>query len=245
MTTQIPDRLVNRFSAIELGELELYGVLQGELFPYDGSGVRYAWKNKPVIPEKRSASLIRGYVSTIVLHEDARLELTRFDYPFSEPRTSTDISEFLEGNGWLRMSPHDAWPRVSIPFRDGRIVGDESQWVLLDKVALGELRVPDKRDWFEWIEPRQVSMDEPVLAGRIARSFQRRDISGGTWVDLEEAMPRQYEWARYQIRRGGKIIARVRTGGSTGEPGGAWLLFGLNELPLEAGDELWAVDRLA
>lgn len=245
MTTQIPDRLVNRFSAIELGDLELYGVIQGELFAYDASGVKYPWRNKPVIPEKRSASLIRGYVSTVVLHEDARLELTRFDYPFAEPRTSTDVSEFLEGNGWLRMSPHDAWPRVSIPFRDGRIVGDESQWCLFDKVALGEIRFPSKRDWFEWIEPKHVSLDDPVLAARVSRSFQRREVIGGTWVELDGALARQYEWARFQVRRGGKIIARVRTGGSTGELEGAWLLFGLNELPLEAGDELWAVDRRA
>jgi|GEM_PF-5648777 len=244
MTTQIPDRLINRFSAIELGELDLFQVLTGELSAYDGTGVKYPWRNRPTIPEKRSASLIRGYVATIVLHEDARLELTHFSYPFSSPAIAPiEVSEFLEADGWLRMSPHDAWPRVSIPFRDGRIVGDESQWVLFDKVALGELRSPRSRDWFDWVEPKHVSLDDAVLAGKVSRSFQRRDVEGGTWVELQAPLAVEHEWSRFQVRRNEKVVARVRTGGSTGEPDGPWLLFGLNDQPLKAGDELWATDR--
>jgi hypothetical protein len=131
MTDQVPDALFAEHPSIDFGSLQLYHIIQGDprldhgwgdgLFPLPVATAPYF--NGPTC-------LHRGYVATFVLKADGRLELRSFcrPVPGQAPRDE-DVRIHLEGDFWLVMKPTFRGMRTYVPFKDGRIVTDRTQWL--------------------------------------------------------------------------------------------------------------------
>jgi hypothetical protein len=81
-----------------------------------------------------------GYTATLRLNPDGSLTLVEYlfvtyyrktgDGPldFETSRVVQDVNERIPGDFWLVCSPAFGEPQTYIPFRDGRIVLDQSEW---------------------------------------------------------------------------------------------------------------------
>ncbi len=62
------------------------------------------------------------------LHSDYRLELKHFDFPYADNAPPQICSAFFMGDFAITFRPFFFGPSTVVPFRDGRIVPDRSQW---------------------------------------------------------------------------------------------------------------------
>jgi hypothetical protein len=133
MTAQIADRLINKHPRVMLRGLQLYGVTRGDISANNGWGERYKFANPPRPPEGISpcSALWRGYIATFRLDQVGELELISYRYPFGSSKAKTQrVNEKLSGDFWLVFKHNFFGPRTYVPFKDGRIVEDESTWVI-------------------------------------------------------------------------------------------------------------------
>lgn len=133
MTAQVPDRLMNKHPRVKLRGMHLYGVVRGDIRTNSGWGQRYEF-TKPPTPTKdvpRCSALWRGYTATFRLDSEGELELVSYRYPRSLTKTETEpVNEKLSGDFWLVLKHNFFGPRTYVPFKDGKIVEDESEWVV-------------------------------------------------------------------------------------------------------------------
>ena len=131
MTAQAADNLINDHPAVDFGGLHLHGIIRGNIHSNNGWGEPYRFTN-PADPPKdvpRCSALWRGYVATFRLATDGQLELLEYSYPLSLSKARKQaVKETLTGDFWLVMKHNFFGPRTYVPFRDGRIVEDQSEW---------------------------------------------------------------------------------------------------------------------
>ena len=133
MTDQASERLDNAHPDVDFGPLRLYRVITGDIATNHGWGVPYPYSSPPNLPDSRirNSAIARGYIAHYSLSADGRLTLNSYTYP-SVPPLSRDIvetvNEPLTGDFWLVMKPYFRDPRTYVPFRDGVIVVDQSEW---------------------------------------------------------------------------------------------------------------------
>lgn len=133
MTAQSPDKLDNAYPDIDFGPLKLYRVVTGDIQSNSGWGEPYPFSSPPTLPgDQRSfSSLWRGYVSHFRLSADGTLTLLSYTYPNSPSlgrNNRQTVNETLVGAFWLVMKPAFRAPRTYVPFHDGIIVLDRSEW---------------------------------------------------------------------------------------------------------------------
>ncbi len=132
MTMQAPDVMERDEGAIELPRLQLFGVLVGDIddprssttYPFSYQGNR----TKIVM----CTALWRGYISAYLLRADGRLVLKRAVYPFTPNADPDVVNEELVGDFWIDLREWFMGCGVRVPFRQGRIVADESEWRTLE-----------------------------------------------------------------------------------------------------------------
>lgn len=131
MTAQRSDILVND-SDIEFGCLQPYFVQRP-----DRSN---AFPVPVVLPEsnRMCSALWRGYVATMRLHPDGRLELEEYAFPFAAPGTPPQrCNALFEGNFAITLRPFFFGPSTEVPFHRGRIASDPDEWTVDDRAMAG------------------------------------------------------------------------------------------------------------
>ncbi|WP_425396840.1 hypothetical protein [Aeoliella sp.] len=135
MTAQHSDILIND-SDVELSFLRPYFVCSASGEGGDAS----AFPVKPIIPESNflSTNLWRGYVATMRLHRDGRLELVKYDYPYAVEGTPPQLCNALfTGDFSITFRPFFYGPDTTIPFLNGYIVRDREKWQVDDQTLSG------------------------------------------------------------------------------------------------------------
>jgi hypothetical protein len=128
MTNQVPEILIVENGAIELPAMRLYGVIQGDVADRKSWG-RYPFETTGSSAKMTECSALwRGFVSTYKLSVDGTLCLEKLEYPFSEGAEPDDVHEVLHGNFLLELRESFRGASVRIPFVDGVLVRDQSQW---------------------------------------------------------------------------------------------------------------------
>jgi hypothetical protein len=134
LTAQIPEKLVNNAENIDFGEFHIHSICVSK--PADFNNWKgYPFKNKGNMDKfVASSACWRGYVSVYELAPSGELTLIRFEYPFGrEKREHDKVNELLVGNFWLELRESFFGSKMFIPFKDGKIVDDESEWILQNK----------------------------------------------------------------------------------------------------------------
>lgn len=124
----MPDKLEIRLHDFDYENPFLYGVIVGDINSNHGWGERYPFRTSATPPEGLvSSDLHQGYISCYVLTEQGELLLDRFEYPYQD-RADDPVNEFLTGNFWMIFRAGYYGDRTYIPFVQGKIVTDQSQW---------------------------------------------------------------------------------------------------------------------
>ena len=140
MTAQSSEILIND-SDVDLGGLEPYFVRREDRTK--------AYPVLPIVPESstRCSMNWNGYVATMRLHSDYRLELEHFDFPFADDSPTQMCNAYFVGDFSITFRPFFFGPNTTIPFRAGRIVPERDAWQIddqsLDGVVLSIARSPD------------------------------------------------------------------------------------------------------
>jgi len=132
MTAQVPDRLMNKHPRVQLRGMQLYGVIRGNIRANSGWGQRYEFTRPPTPPKDvpRCSALWRGYTATFRLDSEGELSLVSYSYPRSKKKAEIEsVNEKLSGDFWLVFKHSFFGPRTYVPFKDGRIVEDDTEWV--------------------------------------------------------------------------------------------------------------------
>ncbi len=215
MTAQAPDQLVNRYANVDFGELNLYGVIRGDVTANHGWGERYAFETEPSFPDenKTCSALWRGYIAEFTLTDDGAVTLDAYHFPFAPNKPRQAVNERLFGDFWLVMKSTFEGNRVYIPFRNGIVHEDENEWVIEGDDSLDELKHPKREKSFE---PKNVPIDNPVFVGVVERvTFD--ELLEGYPNDYARSRPSAYHyWCEMRIHRDGRIIADTKICGSSG-----------------------------
>jgi hypothetical protein len=132
MTAQMPDQLINKHPRVNLRGLNLYGVIRGDVRSNSGWGKPYEFSRTPHARKDtpRCSANWRGYVAVFQLHAAGYLELVYYRYPLSLGKSKTEtVCEKLSGDFWLVFKRNFFGPRTYIPFRNGRIVEEQTEWI--------------------------------------------------------------------------------------------------------------------
>jgi hypothetical protein len=128
MTMQAPEVLESEAGAPDFPNLKLVGIQIGDIDdPRSSKNYPFAHKGQPSKTTMCTA-LWRGYVSAYRLRADGRLTLVRFEYPFTPEIAPDDVEEVLVGDFWLDLRESLLGDGIRVPFRDGRLVIDQTQW---------------------------------------------------------------------------------------------------------------------
>lgn len=140
MTAQWADNLTNKHPCVSFGDFRCYGLTRrkpAECLGWDGVlGDLFDFPRPPIPPMRGCCTgCYRGYIANLVLNADGTLALASFDYfrPTDANPIHFDndpVGEKITGEFWLMLRP-DFYtdPTIFVPFRDGQIIADQSQWV--------------------------------------------------------------------------------------------------------------------
>ena len=148
MTAQAADKLLNNHPRVDFGDLRLYGLIRSS--PTESnrwSGVLGEVFDYPRLPRDQkdgySTACYRGYVASHRLNPDGTLTLVGYEYTHLEPTTidgkesvsiqteEDAVNESVTGDFWMILRPHFySDPSTFVPFRDGHIIEDRSQWIV-------------------------------------------------------------------------------------------------------------------
>ena len=149
MTAQTADKLRNNHPRVDFADLSLFGLTRSDpACANRWSGVLGDVFDYPCPPrgqiESHSTSCVRGYVASHVLNGDGTLSLSHYEYMVYRFETidgrdslSIDIEEdridqCVRGDFWMIMRlEFYSDPTTYVPFRNGQIVEDQSQWQVL------------------------------------------------------------------------------------------------------------------
>ncbi len=129
MTAQVADRLINACPELDLPGYQLFGVFTGAPNSKHEKIEPYRFESKAT-PDPRivSTAVARGYISLYRLNSAGRLMLNGFAYLPHKGRAPDLVHEELIGDFWLLFRLSFFGEGVFVPFRNGVIVSDRSQW---------------------------------------------------------------------------------------------------------------------
>lgn len=131
MTAQAPEKLTNEHARVDLGSMNLYRVIRGDVSQNHGWGIPYEFEHLSSPPKdaRRGSFLWRGYIANFRLTAKGCLILCGYSYPVAESKKEERFEEVLHGNFWMVMKHNFFGPRTYIPIYDGRIVESEADWI--------------------------------------------------------------------------------------------------------------------
>ncbi len=121
MTNPRPHSLKNKCYKVNLRNRRLYSINAGPWHPEMGPSGRAPFKSVPSEPKL----ICRCH---FVLEENGDLYLKKFTYPHSRSVFSDVVNEKLTGDFWLTFRWRPFGDGLYVPFVDGVIVFDRSQW---------------------------------------------------------------------------------------------------------------------
>ena len=128
MTQQFPEQLTSHHQCLDFTDLALYRLFRG--IPEAPEPLVY-----PTPPTPNSdiycTALDRGYVAELVLDADGFLTVVAFRYCSNVADQAWNIapmSDRIDGDFWLDFRPEYWGDQTFVPFRDGRLVCDRSEW---------------------------------------------------------------------------------------------------------------------
>ena len=129
MTAQIADRLINASPDLDLPGYQLFGIFTGEPASEHGTIEPYRFTSKAT-PDPRmcNTAVARGYISLYRLNSSGRLTLNGFAYLPHNGRAPDLVHEELTGDFWLLLRQSFFGDSIYVPFRDGILASDRSQW---------------------------------------------------------------------------------------------------------------------
>ena len=138
MTHQFPEKLTSYHPCVDFADLSLYGLFRGT--PESREPFIYPTPPTPN-PDTACTALHRGYVAEFVLDADGYLTVIALRYlrkpEFDDDGNAIADQEFwrtesasdrLDGDFWLEFRPDFMADQTFVPFRDGRLVWDRSEW---------------------------------------------------------------------------------------------------------------------
>lgn len=148
MTAQVADKLLNKHPHVDFDDLRLYGLIRST--PTESkcwSGVLDELFDYPRPPREQKdgycTACYRGYIASHRLNPDGTLTLIGYEYMHPEHaiidgKESASIqveedavNESVTGDFWMILRPHFySDPSTFVPFRDGHIIEDRSQWIV-------------------------------------------------------------------------------------------------------------------
>lgn len=132
MTVQISEEFECKDSNVDFESLRLYAIVTGDIHWNGGWGEEYPFKQPPFPADDRTTNSAcwRGYIARFRLHGSGELEFVCYR-TFSESKGIQwrFVGEILTGDFYLLMKPTFNALRVYVPFRNGRIVADKSEWI--------------------------------------------------------------------------------------------------------------------
>ena len=145
MTAQGSDLFENNHPRVDLGDDRLYGLIRGEpSADRSWSGVLGEVFDFPTPPSPRggyNTACYRGYIASFVLNPDGTLTLVHYEYLTHKPAVvdgkdsvhldieRDSVGKTISGDFWMVMRPHFySDPTTFVPFRDGHVVEDQSEW---------------------------------------------------------------------------------------------------------------------
>ena len=148
MTAQRADTLLNNHPRVDFGELLLYGLMRSSpIESHRWLGVHGETFDYPRLPRKHadavSTANYRGYVASLRLNPDGSLTLVGYQYEHMKGATVNGkaslsieieedlVNELVTGDFWMILLPDFySKPATFVPFCDGHIVEDRSQWIV-------------------------------------------------------------------------------------------------------------------
>jgi hypothetical protein len=150
MTAQISHILVNKHPRVKFDGLRVYAVIRGDFRASQaGWGDGFAYTSQPIRQDDAAicSALWHGFVSEFLLEESGQLWLVAFHHSVTNGHDPPDtgdadanrmlsflswrkqqVNEGLTGDFWLVVKPDFYGERTYIPFRDGCIVEERSEW---------------------------------------------------------------------------------------------------------------------
>jgi len=145
MTAQIANHLINECPDVDFSHLHLYALLIGDVRAEE-STISYSFTQQPDESKINVLSACwSGYTSTYKLTKNKELALIGFKYPaFTPENIEPDKTyELLTGDFWLMMRPNFFEDSIYIPFKNGKLITDQSEWCFSKKESTLLSRVQD------------------------------------------------------------------------------------------------------
>lgn len=128
MTIQAPEVLIADPGSIDLPAMKLYGIIVGNIDD-SKSCASYKFAIKGTEAKMTTCTALwRGYISTYRLRADGTLTLEKLEYPFTAGAQPDEVHEVLQGDFWLDLREWFLGDGTQIPFVQGKIVADQTQW---------------------------------------------------------------------------------------------------------------------
>ncbi len=129
MTAQIPHSIENQCDKVDFGNLRLYSVMIEPWHPEYGPSKKYPFQSVPDKSKRKiSRRLYAGNTCHYVLTPNGELYLEKFEYPLNADVTPDTVNEKLIGDFWLIFRVSFEYDDIYVPFVNGLIVSDRSQW---------------------------------------------------------------------------------------------------------------------
>lgn len=135
MTAQQSEHFTTEYTALNLGEWHVFGIIRGEPTKENrGWGEGPAFKSEPGEAPTVKTSNWKGYTCHFHLRRDGRMNLDFFEYDDRSllPRI---VDELIEGDFYLVLKSDFFGPRLYIPFRGGTIQSDRTLWLHEDYIG--------------------------------------------------------------------------------------------------------------
>jgi hypothetical protein len=136
------------------------------------------------------------------------------------------------------MRSHCDGPEVYVPFRDGIIICDESQWGVWPAASVTAVKYPQRYRWFiEGVLPH-------VFLGEVRDAHVNEHNDEEIVLVCSKPIPHEFYYCRVKIVRHNCEICQEQIVGSMGGPSGPWLMNRPGGAIIQSGDELWATGRI-
>jgi len=150
MTTQIANHFINECPEVDFSHLHLYALLVGDIREKTNT-ISYSFLQQPDKSKINSFSACwSGYIPKYKITNNKELVLIAFEYPALSPKKieSDEIYELATGDFWLMMRPSFFKGSVYVPFKNGKLITDQSEWVFSEQLNKKEstllFRVQDR-----------------------------------------------------------------------------------------------------